>query len=123
MPLIDTIVQQVNDNIRYHVECPWLPDDDTLTGVTATVDVGTAVVSGILVDADNQGFHYFVSDVTLNDVFNVIFRQTTFRGQVRYDHVNFTIVTNGGFVPASSNPVQTVVGPQGPTGPTGSGGG
>src|SRR5579859_7545208 len=123
MALIGTKTQQVGDRIRYHVECQWLSDDERLTGVTATVDVGPAVCNGIVVDADNQGFHYFVSDTTLGDIFNVTFCQNTSRGEVRYDHINFTITANGGFVAGATGGSQSIIGLQGPTGPTGFGSG
>jgi Collagen triple helix repeat (20 copies) len=123
MGLLGNKVQQVGDNLRYHQLCDWVPTDDTIINVTATVDVGNAVVSNIVVDADGDGFHYFVTDNTLNDIFNVIFCQTTRRGQVRFDHVNFTIMTNGGTVPSSTGQAITVLGPTGPVGPTGPSGG
>lgn len=116
--------QQVGDRIRYHVDCDWLKWNDGLSGVSAVVDVGTAICDGILLDGDNKGFHYYVSNGTLNDQFNVIFSQSTLRGQIRYDHAQFNIVTNGGFcAPANGNSglMLSIVGPTGPTGigPTG----
>lgn len=119
-----TKVQQVGDRIRYHLDCHWLSDDETLSGVSATVDSGPAICDGIVIDADNRGFHYYVSNGFLDDQFNVIFAQSTSRGELRYDHVQFNIVTNGGTV---NNGDQTglmlsIVGPTGPTGPGGGGG-
>jgi hypothetical protein len=122
MALVGEKVQQVGDNIRYHLECNWVPSDDVITSVTATVDVGNAVISNILVDADGQGFHYFISDSTLNDIFNVIFQQNTRRGEIRYDHINFTIVTNGGTVPNANGQTLTVISPTGPAGQGGANG-
>lgn len=122
MPLIGTETQQVGDRIRYHVECDWLKRDERLLGVTGTIDAGPAIVDGIQVDADNQGFHYFVSNGSLNQNFNVIFAQDTTRGELRYDHVAFSILTNGGFVtpPAgATGSILSIVGPTGPRGATG----
>lgn len=121
--LIRREVQAVGDRIRYHVQCNWLATDETLSGVSSTVDSGAAICDGITIDADNKGFHYFVSNGSLDDQFNVIFSQTTSRGEVRNDHVQFNIVTNGG---AASSGGQTglmlsIVGPTGATGAAGSG--
>lgn len=118
MSLLGNIQQQVGDNIRRRVQCEWIPDDDVLIGVSFTIDAGSATVTNVAVDADARSFHYFLQDQTLNDVFNIIFCQTTRRGQIRFDHVNVSIVTNGGVLP-SSGP-GTVLSLAGPTGPTGS---
>jgi hypothetical protein len=128
MALIGNETQQVGDRIRYHVDCPWLHVDARLSGVQATVDAGTAVVDGVAVDAERTGFYYFLSNGTLGDAFNVIFAQTTSRGEIRYDHITFTITTNGGPVPTISNNqglMLSIIGPTGPTGygPTGPSGG
>jgi hypothetical protein len=121
MALIARECQQIVDRIRYHVECDWLARDETLTVVTATIDIGTAICDGILIDGDNKGFHYFVSNGTLGDQFNVIFSQTTSRAQVRFDHVQFNIGPNGGNAILSSNQalMLSIVGPAGPVGATG----
>ena len=124
--LIGQKIQAVGERIRYHVDCSsWLAIDqgESLTGVDATIDSGPAICDGIVVDGDKLGFHYFVSEGALDDQFNVIFAQTTSRLQLRYDHVQFNIVTNGGI---ASNGGQTglmisIVGPTGPTGPGGGG--
>lgn len=126
MPLIAKEVQQVADRIRYHVECDWLSRDEILVGVTATVDGDCAVCDGILIDADNRGFHYFVSGGDYRAQFNVIFSQDTSRGQSRFDHVQFNIGTNGGYVhnACSGELMLSIIGPTGPlgTGPAGPGG-
>lgn len=116
-------VQSVGDRIRYHVSCNWLADDETLSAVSAVVDSGPAICDGITRDADNKGFHYYVSNGALDDQFNVIFTQTTSRGEIRNDHVQFNITTNGG---AASSGGQTglmlsIVGPTGATGADGTG--
>lgn len=130
--LIAREVQQVGDNIRYHVPTPddWLDEGERLTAVSASI-VGsvTAAVTNILIDGDARGFHYFASSPTLNDQFNVVFMQTTSRGEIRYDHVTFGIVSNAGIAPGPGpNLVNSIIGPPGPagtggTGPTGPGGG
>lgn len=111
---------QVVDRIRFHLDCDeWLAHNETLLGVTATVDSGTAVCDGITLDADHRGFHYFVSQATYQDIFNVIFCQTTSLQEVRFDHVNFSVGTNGGPVQTADTNfamMLSIVGPAGPTG-------
>lgn len=126
--LVGQKIQSVGDRIRYHVDCSsWLAIDEgeSLVSVVATVDSGPAICDGVLVDGDKLGFHYYVSNGSLDDQFNVIFEQTTSRAQVRYDHVQFNIVTNGG--PASSagnlDLMISILGPTGATGPGGVDGG
>lgn len=126
MPLRGTKTIQVGDRIRYHLDCSvWLSDDEILTGVTPTVDSGTAICDGIVIDADNKGFHYFVSNGSLDDQFNVIFAQSTSRTELRYDHIQFNVVTNGGSINngGMTGLMESIVGPTGPTGPGGGGGG
>lgn len=54
MGLLAQEIQQVGERIRYHVDCDvWLDEGETLTGVTTTVDSGTAVCNGILIDHTN----------------------------------------------------------------------
>lgn len=125
MALISSEVQQVGDRIRYYVDCDsWLADGESLTGVTGAVDAGHAICDGIQIDHTSRAFHYYVGSGALNDVFNVIFAQSTTRLQVRYDHVNFSITTNGGLTNAGANDpfMLSIVGPTGPTGLTGPGG-
>jgi hypothetical protein len=121
MPLVGTETQQVGDRIRYHLDCPWLSHDERLSGVSATVDIGPAVCDGITLDAEHDGFNYFVSNAALGQNFNVIFAQSTTRGQVRYDHVAFSIETNGGTVSGATGPSIPLLSIVGPTGPTGAG--
>lgn len=129
MPLLETKTMQVGDRLRYHVDCDfWLGEDEHLTSVSATIDAGTATCTGILIDHTNRGFFYVVGNGTLNDQFNVIFAQATTRGQLRYDHVQFTIGINGGTTITSTNQalMLSIIGPPGaigPTGPTGAGSG
>lgn len=129
MALVGRHAMQVGDITRFHVECgDWLEDRDQLVGVQATVDSGTAVCTNIQLDADNRGFHYVVSGGTYLDQFNVIFSQTTHRGDVHYDHVQINIgESNGGFVNTSltnNELMLSIIGPtgsQGVPGPTGIG--
>lgn len=125
MALLYRKTQQVGDRIRYTVECDsWLARDETLTSVTATVDAGPAICDGIVLHHTGRAFHYFVSGGSLNDQFNVIFAQNTTRGELRYDHVQFNIVTNGGTtnLGGQTGLMLSIVGPTGSTGATGAGG-
>jgi len=123
--LLSAKQQSVGDNIRYCEERPddWLATGETLVDVTAAVTGSTtASCSAPTIDAANRSFHYFVTSPTLNDVFNVTFKQVTSRQQIRYDHITVGIVSNTGTVGGSSGQVQSIIGPDGPTGPTGVGG-
>lgn len=123
MSLLAREQQQVAERIRYYVDCDiWLREGEVLTGITPTVDSGSAVVAGVQIDHTLRGFHYFVSGGNLGDQFNVIFAQGTSLGQTRYDHVQFNISTNGGDV-VVANTQQLMLSIVGPTGPTGAGGG
>src|SRR5260370_454105 len=119
--LLSRETQQVGDRIRRQITCDWLHIDERLTSVTATVDAGTAICDGINVAADGHSFFYYVSNGTFNDQFNVIFAQNTSRTQLRYDHVQFNIGTNGGDVVVSANQqlMLSIVGSTGPTGAVG----
>lgn len=122
MPLLYRKTQQVVDRVRYTVDCDsWLAHDETLAGVTATVDSGTAICDGIGLHHTGRGFHYFVSNGTYQDHFNVIFSQSTTRGEVRFDHAEFCITTNGGYVRTSATNQVLMLSIVGPTGPTGLG--
>lgn len=120
--LVGRHVQQVVDRIRYTVDCDsWLLRDETLNGVQAVVDSGTAICDGIVIHHTGRAFHYFVSNGTLEDQFNVIFSQSTTRGEMRFDHVEFFIETNGGFCRTSTTNGALMLSIVGPTGPTGGG--
>lgn len=120
--LVGRHVQQVVDRIRYTVECDsWLARDETLAGVTVVVDSGTAICDGIVIHHTGRAFHYFVSNGTYEDQFNVIFSQSTTRGACRFDHVEFRIGTNGGWVVTSDTNSQLMLSIVGPTGPIGLG--
>jgi hypothetical protein len=124
--LLYTKVQQVGDRIRYTVNCDgWLADNEVLSAPpTAVVDAGPAIVDGIILHSDRRSFHYFVSNGQLDDQFNVIFTQPTTLGEIRYDHVQFNIVTNGGAASSggATGLMISIVGPTGPSGATGPGG-
>lgn len=120
MPLIANERQQVGDRIRYTVECDWLLENETLVGVGAVVDAGTAICDGILLHHDGKAFHYFCGGGSLYDQFNIIFSQHTSRGEIRLDHVQFNIGNNGGFVRTDPNGdvlFKSILGPTGATGP------
>lgn len=127
MALVGSYTQNVAERIRYHVDCSrWLPHNERLlaNGVTAIVDAGVATVDTIHVDSDGQGFFYFLNNGNLGDTFNVVFTQTTSRGEIRTDHDQFTITSNGGISQLAGNSalMLSIVGPAGPTGVTGPGG-
>lgn len=93
--LIGTEVQVVGDRTRYHVDCDWLADNETLSATpTATVDVDPAnnLVTGIVMDADQRGYHYLIQCSVVNDRFNVIFQQVTTLTQIKFDRVAFSVV-------------------------------
>lgn len=94
--LIGTQVQVVGDRTRYHVDCnDWLADNETLSAApTYTVDVDAAnnIVTGIVMDADQRGYHYLIQCSVVNDRFNVIFQQVTTLTQIKFDHVAFSVV-------------------------------
>lgn len=121
--LVGRFTQQVTERIRYHVDCDfWLDENETLNGVQGVVDSGPAIVDGIVLDADHRGFHYFVSNGTYQDQFNIVFSQSTTRGQMRFDHAEFIIGTNGGVVITSNTNDQLMLSIVGPTGSTGADG-
>lgn len=114
--------QQVVDRIRYTVDCDhWLAHNETLTGVSAVVDSGPAICDGIGLHHTGRAFHYFVSNGTLEDQFNVIFSQSTTRGEIRFDHAEFRITTNGGYCQTAATNRELMLSIVGPTGPTGGG--
>lgn len=120
MALIARERQQVGDRIRYTVDCDsWLARDEVLVGVGSVVDAGTAICDGIVLHHTNREFHYFVSNGTLGDQFNVIFSQHTSRGEIRIDHVQFNIGNNGGIAITGNGAVvlESILGPTGATGP------
>jgi hypothetical protein len=119
-------VQQVGETKRYYVDCDvWLARGEVLTTIVPTVDVGVATCTGAKPDHTNRAFHYFVTGGDLGDQFNVIFCQTTSFGQVRFDHVQFNIGTNGGqaYLATNQELLVSIVGPVGPTGVAGPAGG
>jgi len=121
--LLYTKTQQVGDRIRYTVDCDsWLAENEVLASVpTATVDSGPAVCDGIVLHHDRRSFHYFVSNGVLDSQFNVIFSQHTSSGEIRFDHVRFGIITNGGAASAfgATGLMISIIGPTGATGATG----
>src|SRR6185312_13316056 len=122
--LLRTVTQNVGERRRYRVDCDgWLRDSETLSGVQATVDSGTATVNAVAVlpGAENRAFEFYLANGTLGDVFNVVLVQTTSYGQIKTDHIQFTIATNGGTVVVSGN-AQLMLSIIGPTGPAGGGG-
>lgn len=113
--------QTVGNRTKYTVDCSsWLLSGETITGVTCTIDAGTATTDTIVLSGTSYSF--FLNGGTLNDQFNVIIEQVTSLGQRRYDHMEFFIGTNGGPVFASDTNATlllSIVGPYGPSGPTG----
>lgn len=116
-------IQQVAESKRYYVDCDvWLARGESLVSIVPTVDAGVATCTGALPDHTGRAFHYVVTGGDLGDQFNVIFCQTTSFKQVRFDHVQFNIETNGGqvYLAANQELMLSIVGPTGPAGgPTG----
>jgi hypothetical protein len=126
MSLLGRNIIQVVERKRYYVDCDvWLAEGEVLVGIAATVDSGDAICDGVKIDQTNRGFYYYVSNASINDLFNIIFEQTTSFGQRQFDHVQFQVGTNGGFTSDAdtSEIMLSIVGPTGAgaTGPTGAG--
>ena len=109
--------QTVGNRTQYTIDCsPWLLPGENITGVTCTVDAGTATTDTIVIAANGQSYSFFLNGGTLNDQFNVIIEQDTSLGQRRYDHMEFFIGTNGGPVFASDTNAALLLSIIGPTG-------
>lgn len=118
--------QTVGDRSRHEYRATWLRPGEALTGVSYTVDQGTATVEST--GFSTTSFWFFLNGGDLGDEFNVIVRQETSFGQVRYDHLSVFVETNGGatIIGGNTGLLLSLVGPPGPTGltgPTGPGGG
>src|SRR5438105_9721414 len=76
----------------------WLNPGETLTGVTFTVDSGTAVVTNIILDHDHDRVLFNVGQATFASQFNVLATATTNApwNQTRVDVVHFICGSNGG---------------------------
>ena len=112
--------QLVGNRTQYVIDCtPWLLTGETITGITCTVDAGTATTDTIVIAANGTSYSFYLNGGTLNDQFNVIIEQDTSIGQRRYDHMEFFIGTNGGPVFASDTNAALLLSILGPPGPTG----
>lgn len=127
--LLGQVTQSVGDVTEYTVSYHrWLARGETLTAVTCTVDIGTAVVTGLALAPDSRSVHFLVSGGSLGDQFNVITAAQTSFGQTRYDHIGFSVDTNGGAAALAANValsrgvMLSILGPTGAVGPTGAGG-
>src|SRR5450759_1726838 len=97
MPVLGRNQQTVGNRTQYLVDCsPWLLPGEQITGIVCTIDAGTATTDTIAIASDGQSYTFFLNGGTLNDQFNVIIEQDTSLGQIRYDHMEFFIGTNGG---------------------------
>src|SRR5208282_5021233 len=97
--LLGTIIQQVEASIQHAIDYrQWLQTGETLESVTFTIDAGMATVSNVSYSPAKTQVDFFLNDGTLGDQFNVIACATTSFGQVRYDHIQVYVETNGGAV-------------------------
>lgn len=116
-------IQQVAESKRYYVDCDvWLARGESLVSIVPTVDAGVAICTGAVPDHTGRAFHFVVTGGNLGDQFNVILCQTTSFKQIRFDHVQFNIETNGGqvYLAANQELMLSILGPTGPAGgPTG----
>ena len=132
--LLGTIIQQVESSIQHAIDYSfWLQKGETLANVTFTVDAGTATVSNVSYTPDRTEVRFFLDGGSFGDQFNIIAEATTSFGQVRYDHIQVYVETNGGSVVLAGNnalmlsivgptgPTGTLTGPSGPTGSVGTG--
>jgi len=125
MGLLRRELQTVFDRKRHRVDCsPWLNPGEDLIAVTCEIDAGTATVDTIVIAPDGQAYTFYINNGTLGDQFNAIFRQETSIGEVRYDHIEFFVETNGGPTITTENAelMLSIIGPVGATGPQGPGG-
>src|ERR1035437_8913065 len=109
-------LQVVGDRVQYIVDCtPWLVAGETITAITCYVDQGTAMVDTTAIAADGLSYSFFLNNGTLGDQFNVIVEQTTSLTQIRYDHMEFFVETNGGptYVAGNTGLMLSIVGPTG----------
>jgi hypothetical protein len=121
--LLATINQTVGQRLRLDVDYrDWLVFGEVLTGVRCTVDAGTATVDTIVLSPDKKSVSFFLVNGTPGDRFNIIVEADTSLTQIRFDHIEVFVETNGGPVVTSPNNTVTylsILGPTGPTGPTG----
>jgi hypothetical protein len=115
--------QDVGNRTKYTIDCTsWLQPGETIVGITCTVDAGTATTDTVVIAGDGRSYSFFLNGGTLNDQFNVIIEQVTNLTQIRFDHVEFFIGTNGGptFVSdANATLLLSILGPTGPSGAAG----
>ena len=107
--LLGTIIQQVESSIQHAIDYSfWLQKGETLANVTFTVDAGTATVSNVSYTPDRTEARFFLDGGSLGDQFNIIAEATTSFGQIRYDHIQVYVETNGGSVVLAGNNALTV---------------
>lgn len=119
MTVLGKYVQTVGDRSRHEYRATWLKPGETLVNVVYTVDQGTATVDGNAFSP--QAFWFYLNGGDLGDQFNVIVRQETSFGQIRYDHLEVFVETNGGptIIGGHTGLLLSLVGPPGPTGISG----
>lgn len=117
--LISKEIQTVGNRIRHAVNCDdWLAEGERLTALICTVDTGTATVDTVEISADGRIGIFYLNNGTFQDQFNVILEFHTSFTQIRYDHMEFFVETNGGPVVSSDNAtlMLSIIGPTGATG-------
>lgn len=119
MGVLKKFIQTTGDRSRHEFRATWLRPGEALVSVSYTVDQGSATVE----DASftTNSFWFFLNGGDLGDQFNVIVCQTTSLGQIRYDHLEVFVETNGGptIIGGHTGLLLSLVGPPGPTGVSG----
>ena len=94
--LLGTIIQSVGAELQNSIDYRyWLQKGETLAAVVFTVDAGTATITGVTYSPDQKEVDFFLNGGTIGDQFNIIAEATTTFGQVRYDHIQVYVETNG----------------------------
>ena len=119
-------IQTVGDRVQHPVDCtPWLGTGEIITDVHFTIDQGSATVDTLVIAGDGKSYTFFLNGGTLGDQFNIIIQQTTSLTQIRYDHFEVYVETNGGPTITLDNEtlMLSIAGPTGLPGPPGAPGG
>src|ERR1700693_4443097 len=95
--LLGSIIQEVGDSLQQTIDySQWLDEGEILTGVSFTVDSGTATISNVTYSPNKLRVQFLLNGGTLGDSFNVIAIAQTSMGQQRTDTIGVCVETNGG---------------------------